>query len=443
MQNNFLGNSRLQEICSKQSISIEQYYYKCCTDFEYFLFLLSENNFIFRLKESLVYYQDLILNFEIHPFPPYRLPNNQVDKFDYIFLYDIHCSIIAFTEDFTFINSIESNNSNGANAVNISNYILFFQKAFLKDKILSYPFPILTKEYFKFIFSNELSTKIEVANKEIGSINTKYLNGNLSYDKIFNEYEKIIFDFWEYVLKSMIDKIKSKRLYISSLKEGGKKNSNKSSMEKFISQIFREYEHSANPKICVIRLDLYYDTTKYKVNCFDKLSRERNLDDIKLDFQNFLNYIREKFSKKISEKTSEKFWYIWKLEFGIDRGYHYHCIIFLDGQKHQQDINLAIEMGEQWKRVITNNRGNYFNCNAHKEKYSHIGIGNMTKYDEKYKNLKNYVLPYLIKGKDFLLRDKDRKVDLVTEEMKNCRKIEHSGKPKHSTRGRKAKSKKG
>lgn len=44
--------------------------------------------------------------------------------------------------------------------------------------------------------------------------------------------------------------------------------------------------------------------------------------------------------------------YVWKLEYGIDKGFHYHMMI--------QDINIAKMIGEYWAAVITHYRGLYY-----------------------------------------------------------------------------------
>lgn len=72
---------------------------------------------------------------------------------------------------------------------------------------------------------------------------------------------------------------------------------------------------------------------------------------------------------------------VWKLEYGVDRGFHYHTLFFLDGNKARSDISLCKQFGEYWMSVITEGKGTYFNCNAQPERYVKPGIG-MVKHDD-------------------------------------------------------------
>jgi hypothetical protein len=72
---------------------------------------------------------------------------------------------------------------------------------------------------------------------------------------------------------------------------------------------------------------------------------------------------------------------VWKLEYGPDRGFHYHTLFFLDGNKARSDISICKQFGEYWASVITEGKGTYFNCNAQPERYVKSGIG-MVKHDD-------------------------------------------------------------
>ena len=45
--------------------------------------------------------------------------------------------------------------------------------------------------------------------------------------------------------------------------------------------------------------------------------------------------------------------YVAKLEYGVDRRWHYHVVFFYDGQKVKNDYLLAQALGEYWVGTIT------------------------------------------------------------------------------------------
>ncbi|EAX5860699.1 inovirus-type Gp2 protein [Salmonella enterica] len=72
---------------------------------------------------------------------------------------------------------------------------------------------------------------------------------------------------------------------------------------------------------------------------------------------------------------------VWKMEYGPDRGFHYHTLFFLDGNKSRCGINICEQFGKYWISLITEGKGTYFNCNARPERYEKPGVG-MVKYDD-------------------------------------------------------------
>jgi hypothetical protein len=94
--------------------------------------------------------------------------------------------------------------------------------------------------------------------------------------------------------------------------------------------------------------------------------------------------------------------FIWKLEHGSDKGFHYHVMFFFDGSKVRQDITLAKRIGQYWTDVVTKGRGLYFNCNAGKLAYKSCGIGMVDHTDAKLRQgLRNAVI-YLTKTDLFM-----------------------------------------
>ncbi len=90
--------------------------------------------------------------------------------------------------------------------------------------------------------------------------------------------------------------------------------------------------------------------------------------------------------------------FAWKLEYGLDKGFHYHLLLLFDGSKRQQDVKIAMEIGEYWKREITSGNGVYWNCNANKGAYKDCGVGRIGRNDIELRAvLKDKVALYLTK----------------------------------------------
>lgn len=88
---------------------------------------------------------------------------------------------------------------------------------------------------------------------------------------------------------------------------------------------------------------------------------------------------RKRFFKRVQSHSlfEHCLGYIWKLEYGQHKGFHYHTCFFFDASKVRADVTLARCIGEFWKREITDGKGLYFNCNAIAHNYAQSGIGDI------------------------------------------------------------------
>jgi hypothetical protein len=95
-----------------------------------------------------------------------------------------------------------------------------------------------------------------------------------------------------------------------------------------------------------------------------------------------------------------------KLELGVEKGLHYHALVFVNGDVLHGDIDIAKELGEHWKTDITKGKGIYFNCNA--QRYDERGIGSVRYHDDKTRhNLETRVAAYITKP-DFYIHSVKR-----------------------------------
>lgn len=171
-------------------------------------------------------------------------------------------------------------------------------------------------------------------------------------------------------------------------------NKNRQSLLDYIHQLFESHS-----RLLVIRLDLSYKTEAMmeRLDVTDVGHDEVTVDDVISHREQFIDYLRENFGKALRG-------YVWKLEHGSLKGYHYHTIIFLDGSMYRKDETIAQILGEQWMETITGNRGLYFNCNAHKEiRYKSCAVGMRSHSDPDLWDGMHRLIEYLTKP-DFWIR---------------------------------------
>lgn len=153
-----------------------------------------------------------------------------------------------------------------------------------------------------------------------------------------------------------------------------RRSSNKNTREsiKYIRSLL-----SNHSRILALRIDLGYQRSIRA-----KHKNSKILEIAKTQRSEMFKHLKSHFKSSLLG-------YIWKLEYGLEKGYHYHVMLFLDGSQKRQDVTIAKIIGEHWNNKITKGEGNYFNCNAQKETYGkYLGIGMISHADhEKIRNL--------------------------------------------------------
>lgn len=121
-----------------------------------------------------------------------------------------------------------------------------------------------------------------------------------------------------------------------------------------IDQLFQQYS-----KLLIIRLDL-----SFQYDLAHTMSRENAL----WYFQKLRNNMR--FNQLFNHFIT----YLAKLEYGQDKGWHFHVCFIFNGQQVKNDQYLTLNIGEYWRNTIVGqNLGLYFSCNH--RKYDNSGIG--------------------------------------------------------------------
>ncbi len=156
------------------------------------------------------------------------------------------------------------------------------------------------------------------------------------------------------------------------------------SMSEYVNELF-EFKSP----LMVLRIDFSYKK---------EIARFVSFEDAKSDMERFLRNRR-------SNKRLFDGWlgYIMKIEYGIEKGYHWHALIFLNGTLRKHDIYWSMEIGKYWTEIITQGRGLFFSSNARKDiPAERSGRGMIHRTDiQKRKNLL-HIVGYMTKAEQFI-----------------------------------------
>lgn len=154
------------------------------------------------------------------------------------------------------------------------------------------------------------------------------------------------------------------------------------SVKNYIDSLFEHYSC-----LMVMRIDF-----AIKPECHKKTS----LEDMQEYLFRFLN------NNRGNKLFMHQVGYIWKLEYGVTKGHHYHVMLFFDGAKVRQDVVYAQTIGEYWVKVITKGDGMYYNCNHKKADYLYLGIGQVKHNDAGMRQNLLLAANYLCKKEQYL-----------------------------------------
>ena len=156
----------------------------------------------------------------------------------------------------------------------------------------------------------------------------------------------------------------------------------------------RKFQHSSN--VIAIRLDLGHRKGFSQGKL--PIKNQQRTDQLQIAFKtasNSFNVFKDHVYKVFDRLRVE---YLVKMEYGLKRGYHYHVLILIDVQQHQQDVIIGKMLGDYWVQVATGGDGIYWNGNAKRKGCQYSGIGMIHRNDEeKRKYLETKVVHYLFK----------------------------------------------
>lgn len=175
---------------------------------------------------------------------------------------------------------------------------------------------------------------------------------------------------------------------------------------------------SIHSRILVVRVDLAYGA---------KHTASTSIDDVKKH--------RDNLFRRMHKMKNFDAWigHVWKLEYGLKKGYHYHMLFMFDGSKVRQDITIGLNIGQLWSEKITDSKGVYFNCNAYKYKYKYCGLGMVNYYEKEKIEGIHKAISYFIKIDRFIkLRSKQIGRTLGKGEIRKSK--NNAGRPRSKSR---------
>ncbi|WP_392563555.1 inovirus-type Gp2 protein [Orbus wheelerorum] len=144
---------------------------------------------------------------------------------------------------------------------------------------------------------------------------------------------------------------------------------NKKSIKDFIDELF-----SKHAKLLPVRIDLSYKMNQTIAKEFNHTGdldylHNSNLaphayltrEDIIFNWNKLLDKLRWNTRAFLAELVG----YAWKIEYGNEKGMHYHIMLFFNGNRAQKDFYYADTLGQLWLE-ITQGQGLYFNCSIDK-----------------------------------------------------------------------------
>lgn len=136
--------------------------------------------------------------------------------------------------------------------------------------------------------------------------------------------------------------------------------------------------------VTALRFDLYYRRAGSRPVKFGDQPDVQILDE--------LMSLRERFHRSLDRRFGgELLGYAWVLEFGRERGFHFHYLVFLKHGVPGDDIDLVELLEAKWKE-LTSGRGELDNVNARRRGFRYPAVGRIRLDD-----------PQVVKGLQFLV----------------------------------------
>lgn len=237
--------------------------------------------------------------------------------------------------------------------------------------------------------NHRLSPYIKIYFEQVGKLSIERQINDRDWGR-YSSVNKANFEFLNALVQAIRSDARAKSF--KKLRDGFRRRAakNRRSLRLYANKMFEVYS-----RILVLRIDFGYRHDVYAGTriCFQSnMAVSRVVTD------------RNKLIEDIKKRYKNSFiGYVWKLEYGLRKGFHYHFVLMLDGSKVREDITIAKDIGEYWRICVTKGEGLYFNCNASVARYRKCGIGMVSHFDQIKRDGLDAAMKYLTKP-DFYIQ---------------------------------------
>ncbi|SFG24381.1 YagK/YfjJ domain-containing protein [Neptunomonas qingdaonensis] len=238
---------------------------------------------------------------------------------------------------------------------------------------------------------DDVDRSIEAYDK-VNKLNS--VNCGESSDRDYTDLENRIYK----CFMRLSDKINSPSFKKLKLKVKKTCDKNYRSMLSYIDKLFEK-----RSRLLVVRVDLSY---KRKYNDAMKKSILNN-KDVGLEADEF-EKVKSDMERLLRNRRNNTIFngllgYIWKLEYGVLRRYHFHVLFFFNSSTRCRDATIGENIGEYWSNEITEGRGAYFNVNGSSSHYQNDARGQVHCTDGNARNGLRHIASYFSKA-DYFMR---------------------------------------
>lgn len=143
-------------------------------------------------------------------------------------------------------------------------------------------------------------------------------------------------------------------------------------------------------RLLVLRVDLFYKNGTFAGKSFGE-----SFELVKQHWQKWIRRFKSRMGKRYVG-------YAKTIEYGVEKSFHFHVLLLLDGSLARQDIVFAELAGKDWSEVVTQGAGRSHNCHLKKNTYHRLGIGMVHAEDKEKRAALDGIMVYMIKTDYFI-----------------------------------------